>query len=99
MKEITMKEFMQAVNNGVYDVESVDIYGVHIEMSKARISYDVDFNELIFTSGNHNESGLSSIAYNVEDCIECISVDEESRTYTIGFSQYMADVEVRKAVL
>lgn len=99
MKEITVKEFMQAVNNGVYDVESMDTYGVHIEMSKARISYDEDFDEINFTSGNHNKDGLGSITYNVENCIECISVDEESGVYTIEFSQYMADVEIRKAVL
>ena len=28
MKEITVKEFMQKVDNGVYDVESTDSYGV-----------------------------------------------------------------------
>lgn len=95
MKEITVKEFIEAVSNGVYAIESDDTYGIRIEMSRAKISYDEEYNELAFVSAACN-NGVSVITFNVEDSIESISVDDESGIYTIEFKQYMSDVEVRR---
>lgn len=96
--EVTVREFVKAFEEMTVNVESIDGYGVSVNMTKARISYDGDFDELTFTSGNHNYEGVASISYNVEDCIECITIDEEDGAYTIEFSQYIPDIKIRKAV-
>lgn len=96
--EATVQELVKAFEGMTVNVESSDDYGVSVNMTKAKISYDEDFDELTFTSGNHNYDGVASISYNVRDCIECITLDEDNGTYTIEFSQYMPDVEIRKAV-
>lgn len=98
MREVTVQELVKAFEEMTVNVESSDGYGVSINMTKAKISYDEDFDELTFTSGNHNYDGVASISYNVADCIECITFYESDRIYVIEFSQYMSDVEIRKTV-
>lgn len=98
MREVTVKEFVKAFEGMTVNVESIDGYGVSVNITKARIDYDGDFNEITFTSGNHNYDCVASVSYNVADCIKSIMFDEDNGTYTIEFSQYMADVEIRKVV-
>lgn len=98
MTEVTVQEFVKAFEEMTVNVESIDGYGVSVNMTKARLTYDGDFDELTFTSGNHNYEGVASVSYHVKDCIECITFDEDNGTYTIEFSQYIPDVEIRKAV-
>ena len=54
MKEITIKELVQALQGKIIRVESADIYGINFSFSKARIEYDEDMNELSFVAGNYN---------------------------------------------
>lgn len=98
MREVTVSEMVTALEGVLVNLERVDGYGCSVNMTKARLTYDGDFDEITFTSGNHNYEGVASVSYNVEDCIQCITLDEENETYTIEFSQYMPDVEIRKAV-
>lgn len=104
MKKITVNEMVTALEGVLVNLESVDGYGVSVNMTKARVTYDGDFDEITFTSGNHNYDGIASISYNVADCIEVITLDEDNGTYTIEFSQYMSDILIsttkiiRKAV-
>lgn len=96
MKEITVKEFMELVKGGLYQVESVDNYSIYITMEHVRFSFDEDFEELTFISGT-DERVTSEVAFKT-DSIECITYDEESGDFTLEFDLYMADIVIRKAV-
>lgn len=92
MKEITVKEFVQALEGKVIELESVDVYGVSVHMTKAGVDYDEELDILTFGTGDYKH-GISSIAYGGDD-IDCIDYDESDNTYTIQFSQLMPDVSV-----
>ena len=96
MKEITVKEFVEELKGVTVEVESIDTYGVSVSFSKARIEYDEDMNELAFVSGKHDTQwGIGSVCYKIDECIDCISVDDNG-TYTIEFSQYMSDITITR---
>lgn len=89
MKEITVKEFAQEFQGKTVDVESVDVCGVSVSMSKASIDYDDGLVErLIFGYGDAINGGIS-VSYNVKDCIDSITYDESDSSYTIKFKTWM----------
>lgn len=45
MKEVTIKELVNALQGKTVKVESADIYGINLSFSKARIEYD-DYTEV-----------------------------------------------------
>lgn len=84
MNEVTVNEMVTVLEGVLVNVESVDGYGVSVNMTKARLTYDEDFGEITFISGNHNYDGIVSVSYNVTDCIEVITLDEDNGTYTLN---------------
>lgn len=99
MKEVTVKELVQALKGQTVEVESVDTYGMSFGFSKARIEYDEDMNELSFVAGRHDlECGMGCFSIRVDDVVDSITFDGENDEFQIEFNQYMPDVIVRKAV-
>lgn len=82
MKEVTVQEFVNAVKDvNIYDFEVMT--GMKIDMSKARVEYDVSDKELIIVVGNHVTDGLGSIRIS-EALIESIDFDEEEQVYVVS---------------
>lgn len=96
MREITVKELVAAFEGELVNIMSVDNYGITIDMSKTRIEYSEEDNELSFTVGNFNYDGVGSVTFKVDESID--SIKEEDGVYTISFcgSDHMADVTVTK---
>lgn len=97
MREITVRELAEALKGEHVEVISIDCYGISVSMTKARVTYEEGVGLLAFTSGSHHHGGVGSVAYKVDDCLECISYDEERSEYTIKFSQYMPDITITKS--
>jgi hypothetical protein len=95
MREITVKEMVERIGNEVVDVESIDVYGVSVNMSKASIVYDDEaiVKLLTFAHGDSINGGMS-VSYEVDGCIECVTYDEEDDSFTVEFNEYMADLIV-----
>ncbi len=93
MKEITVKEMIERIGNEVVDVESIDVYGVSVNMRKASIIYDEDATVklLTFAYGDRINGGMS-VSYEVDGCIERVTYDEEDDSYTVEFNEYMTDI-------
>ena len=71
MKEVTIKELVNALQGKVIRVESADIYGVNLNFSKARIEYDEDGNELSFVAGNYNTpDGIGGVGIRIDDVVD-----------------------------
>lgn len=98
MKEVTVKEFMEAFEGQLVNIEAYEHYGISIDMDKASIYYHEDSNELTFTAGNYNHDGIGTVSINVEDCIESIEIDEEEEepVFVISFVGYMSNITVTK---
>lgn len=98
MREVTVKELVEAFENKLVSIESPEHYGISIEMDKARIEYDEDTDELTFTTGNYNHDGIGSISIDVEDSIDIIEIDDEEDepVFVISFTGYMSDVTIRR---
>lgn len=97
MREITVKDFAKEFEGKLAEVVMEDEYGrgVRFEMSKARIEYYKNDDELSFCTGNYNHGGKGSFAIcNTESNIECIA--EEDGCYTITFTYAMSDVVVTR---
>lgn len=94
MKEITNMELVKALNNKTVEIDSVDVYGVSVSMSKATVSYDELCDRIIFTCGDYNHGGVGTIAYKMDDCFESVTYDETDGSYTIEFNQFMADLVI-----
>ena len=96
MREVTVKEFATAFTGKTLEINADDRYGVTIQMSKARISYDEVINDLTFVAGNYScNDGIGSVTYDSE-IIESILFNEDTGEYTISFNEYMADITVRE---
>lgn len=96
MREVTVKEFATAFTGKTLEINADDRYGVTIQMSKARVSYDETMNELTFTNGNYNSAdGIGSVSYD-SDIIESIVFNENTGEYTISFTEYMPDITIKK---
>lgn len=93
MKEITARELFEKIGNEVVDVESLDVYGVSVNMYKASISYDDDaaVKLLTFAYGDRINGGMS-VSYEVDECIKRITYDEEDDSYIVEFNEYMTDI-------
>ena len=97
MEEITVKAFIEKVNNGVYQVESMDGYGIYISMGHVQSAYDETMNELTLLNVEGG-SVVAEVSFNVDDSISCISVDNEKQDrFIIEFSLPISDLEIRKA--
>lgn len=94
MKVITNKELVKALNGKTVEIESIDVYGVSVSMSKAEVSYDELCDRIIFTCGDYNHGGVGSVAYQMEECFESVTYDESDGSYTIEFNQFMADLVI-----
>lgn len=98
MRKVTVKEFVEALKCEILEINADDIYGVTVQMSKARIEYDELMNELTFTAGNYNSAdGIGSVSYNGE-IITSIVLDEDTGEYTISFTEYMPDIIIKKFI-
>ena len=97
MEEITVKAFIEKVNNGVYEVKSMDGYGIYINMVHVQFAYDETMNELTLLNVE-GDSVVAEVSFNVEDSISCINIDnEEQDRFIIEFSLPISDLEIRKA--
>lgn len=97
MREITVRELVEALKDEKVEVVSIDCYGISVSMTTARVTYDEGIGTLMFTSGSHHHGGVGTVAYKVDDCLECICYDEERNEYTIEFSQHMPDITITKS--
>lgn len=96
MREVTIKEFATSFIGKTLDISTDDHYGVTIQMSKARVSYDEIMNELTLVAGNYSSAdGIGSVTYDGE-IIESIMFNEGTGEYTILFNEYMANITVRE---
>ena len=97
MEEITVKAFIEKVNNGVYEVKSMDGYGIYINMVHVQFAYDETMNELTLLNVE-GDSVVAEVSFNVDDSISCINIDnEEQDRFIIEFSLPISDLEIRKA--
>lgn len=70
MKEVTIKELVQELQDKVIRVESADIYGMSLSFSKASIEYDKDMNILSIVAGNYNTpDGIGSVGIRIDDIV------------------------------
>ena len=65
MREVTAKELAVAFEGKLVKIESPEHYGISLDMEKACIDYNEDFNELTFTAGNYNHDGIGSVSIDV----------------------------------
>lgn len=94
MKEVTIKELVNALQGKTVKVESADIYGINLSFSKARIEYDEDMNILTFVAGNYNTpDGIGGVGIRIDDVVDAIRLEDDG-SYTIEFNQYMADINI-----
>ena len=98
MREVTAKELAVAFEGKLVKIESPEHYGISLDMEKACIDYNEDFNELIFTAGNYNHDGIGSVSIDVADSIDIIEVDddEDEPVFVITFTGYMSDVTITR---
>lgn len=98
MREVTVKELVEAFEGKLVSIESPEHYGISIEMDKASIEYDEDTDELTFTAGNYNHDGIGSISIDVADSVDIIEVDDEEDepVFVISFTGYMSDVTITR---
>ncbi len=96
MEEITVKAFIEKVNNGVYEVKSMDGYGIYINMVHVQFAYDETMNELTLLNVEGG-SVVAEVSFNVDDSISCINIDDEEQgRFIIEFSLPISDLEIRK---
>ena len=98
MREVTVKELVDAFKDKLVTIESPEHYGISIDMDKASIEYDEDTNELTFTAGNYNHDGIGSISIDVADSIDIIQIDDEEDepVFIISFTGYMSDIRITR---
>nr|DAP64477.1 MAG TPA: hypothetical protein [Caudoviricetes sp.] len=75
MNEVTVKELVTALEDVLVNVESVEGYGISVNMTKVRLTYDEDFDKITFKSGNYNYEYVVPVSFNVADCIEVITLE------------------------
>ena len=98
MREVTVKELVEAFKDKLVTIESPEHYGISIDMDKASIEYDEDTNELTFTAGNYNHDGIGSISIDVADSIDIIQIDDEEDepVFIISFTGHMSDIRITR---
>ena len=95
-REITVKEFMKAVENGLYDITNEDSWNIFIDMMQAKISYSENDNELTFYCG-HALYGIASFTVNIDNINYITEVKTGKTTdYRISFNGIMSDLQIEK---
>lgn len=89
-KELTIEEFVKATENGSYNIEHEDSWNIHIEMMKTSISYNKDFDEIVFNLID----GGASFSVDTELIIEII---EENGNFNIKFNDVMSDLSITRS--
>lgn len=89
-KELTIEEFAKATKNGSYNVEHEDTWNIRIEMVKASITYDEEYNEIVF---NSIDGGASF--YIDAELIE--EITEENGSFNIKFDGIMSDLSITRS--
>lgn len=97
MKEVTVKEFVAALNGETVDVNPLDYFGITIEMAKAKVHYNEERKELSFKAGKDDSNGIATITFEVEKSIEYVVLNEETDTYIVSFEQYMSELAISKS--
>lgn len=95
MREVTIKELVKDLQGKTVDIESADIYGINFSFEKARFDYNEDMNEISFCAGRRDiPEGIGGFGICVDDVVDCITLEDDG-SYTIEFSQYMADMYIK----
>lgn len=97
MKTVTVEEFVKAVTGSLVNVESVDHYGISLNITCAKVEYEPEFDELTFVAVDR-ETGKSAsrTSYCVGECIMGISYNEKYQEYMIEFVGKAPDMIVKK---
>ncbi len=94
MKEITIKELVNILEDKIISAESTDTNGIDLSFSKAHIEYHESENTLSFVAGNYNTSnGIGSVSIHVDDIVQDI-ISEDDGSYTIRFRPDIADINI-----
>lgn len=96
MREATVQELVRAFEGTLVEVSPTDCYGISFELSKARVDYEEESDELSFTVGNYNNDGIGTVSIKVEDSVESIECDETTGDFVIVFASNIPDVTVSK---
>lgn len=83
MREMTVQEFAQEVKNMAMEVMPEEFDGAMMEMSKARVGYNEEDEELIFYTGDYNHGGNASMTIKT-GVIESIYTDEVGYHFTLN---------------
>lgn len=93
VREVSMKELVQAFEGKYVNVSSVDHYGIAIEMTRGTIEYEDDLKPELWLVSRDSENNVTGSVTIDEDVIE--SIDENGDgTYTISFNIGMSDIDV-----
>ncbi|MCC8051544.1 MAG: hypothetical protein LIP10_12975 [Clostridiales bacterium] len=92
-KELTAKELAVVYDGALVDVTREDTYGVSMDLRRAKIVYDEDFEELSFEGEGY------SVCFNeFEDSpFESITYDDAEQETCIEFSEYMPPLTIRRS--
>lgn len=82
MRKVTVEEFTQEVKDMAMEVVPEEFEGVMAEMSKARVRYDEEDEELIFCTGDYNHGGNASMTIRT-GTIESIYEDKRIYHFTL----------------
>lgn len=83
MRKVTVQEFAQEVKDIAMEVMPEEFEGAMMEMSKARVRYDEEDEELIFYTGDYNHGGNASMTIKTE-VIESIYKDEDGYRFSLN---------------
>ena len=92
IREVSMKELVQAFEGKFINVSSTDHYGIAIEMTRGTIEYEDDLKPELWLVSRDSESNVTGSVTFDEDTIE--TIEESNGTYTISFSIAMADIDI-----
>lgn len=89
-REVMIKDFSEMVNGKELEITcDENVMGLQINMSKAKVRYDEEANELCLYAGNYLQGGITSLYFSVDNTISCIEYDEDYDEYYIEFSKYV----------
>lgn len=83
MRKVTVQEFAQEVKDMAMEVMPEEFEGVMMEMSKARVRYGEEDEELIFYTGDYNHGGNASMTIRT-GAIESIYEDKGTYYFTLN---------------
>ena len=95
MREITVKELVKVFEEKLIEVRQENEYesSITFEMSKARMEYDEEMDELCFTAGNYNTDGIGSV--HISDIAGSVeSIVEDDGEYILSFTNNISDIVI-----